>query len=151
MSGNGPKSLETESRLVNLYGPSETTMTKLFYLIKPSDCDRRSIPIGKPMRGVKAIIVDPRGKSASQGEVGEIYIRTPYRSLGYYNRPELTSAAFIQNPYTEMPTTLIYKTGDLGRVLEDGNLEFLGRKDQQVKIRGIRVELREIEDILLGH
>lgn len=136
-------------RLVNLYGPSETTMTKLFYFIKPSDKDRLSIPIGKPMPGAKAIILDSAGKPCPPGVIGEIYIRTPYRSLGYYNRPELTNEVFIQNPFTENPDDLIYKTGDLGRLLEDGNLEFLGRKDHQVKIRGVRVGLREIENFLL--
>jgi amino acid adenylation domain-containing protein len=137
--------------LVNMYGPSETTMTKLYYLIKPHDSDRRSIPIGKPMPGAKAMVVGSDGKTCPPGTVGEIYIRTPFRSLGYYNRPELTSEAFIPNPFTGDPDDLIYKTGDLGRVLDDGNFEFLGRKDEQVKIKGIRVELREIEDLLLGH
>jgi amino acid adenylation domain-containing protein len=138
-------------QLVNLYGPSETTMTKLFYPIKSSDRDRRSIPIGKPMPGAKAMIIGSHGKACLPGGVGEIYIRTPFRSLGYYNRPELTNEAFIPNPFTGDPDDLIYKTGDLGRVLKDGNFEFLGRKDQQVKIRGIRVELREIENLLLDH
>jgi amino acid adenylation domain-containing protein len=138
-------------QLVNLYGPSETTMTKLFYPIKPSDRDRRSIPIGKPMSGAKAMIIGSDGKACLPGAVGEIYIRTPYRSLGYYNQPELTNEAFIPNPFTGDPDDLIYKTGDLGRVLRDGNFEFLGRKDQQVKIRGIRIELREIESLLLDH
>ena len=138
-------------QLVNMYGPSETTMTKLYYLIKPHDSNCRSIPIGKPMPGAKAMVVGSDGKTCPPGTVGEIYIRTPFRSLGYYKRPELTNKAFIPNPFTGDPDDLIYKTGDLGRVLEDGNLEFLGRKDQQVKIRGIRVELKEIEDLLLGH
>jgi amino acid adenylation domain-containing protein len=138
-------------QLVNLYGPSETTMTKLFYPIKPSDRDRRSIPIGKPMPGAKAMIIGSDGNPCVPGAVGEIYIRTPFRSLGYYNRPELTNEAFIPNPFTGDLNDLIYKTGDLGRVLKDGNFEFLGRKDQQVKIRGIRVELREIENSLLEH
>jgi amino acid adenylation domain-containing protein/FkbM family methyltransferase len=138
-------------QLVNMYGPSETTMTKLFYRINPSDANRRSIPIGKPMLGAKAMIVGADGKVCPPSTVGEIYIRTPYRSLGYYNRPELTSEVFIPNPFTGNPDDLIYKTGDLGRVLEDGNFEFLGRRDQQVKIRGVRVELREIEELLLEH
>ena len=83
--------------------------------------------------------------------IGEIYIRTPYRSLGYYNQPELTQKAFIPDPFGDDSGEIVYKTGDLARVLEDGNYEFLGRKDQQVKIRGIRVELGEIENLLRGH
>lgn len=142
---------EDRIQLVNMYGPSETTMIKLFYPIRLSDRERRSIPIGKPMSGAKAIVIDADGNLCPPGAVGEICIRTPYRSLGYYNRPELTSEVFIQNPYTKDPDDLIYKTGDLGRILEDGDFEFLRRKDRQVKIRGVRVELIEIENALLDH
>ncbi|HEX4961843.1 MAG TPA: non-ribosomal peptide synthetase [Thermoanaerobaculia bacterium] len=137
--------------LVNLYGPSETTMTKLFYRIKASDKHRRSIPIGKPMRGAKALVVGEKEEPCPPGKVGEIYIRTPYRSLGYYRQPEMTNAVFIQNPFSDKPQDIIYKTGDMGRVLEDGDFEFLGRRDQQVKIRGVRVEMGEIEDLLRRH
>ena len=80
--------------------------------------------------------------------VGEIYIRTPYRSLGYYKQPELTGNLFLPNPFGNDPDDIIYKTGDLGRILEDGNYEYLGRRDQQVKVRGVRVELGEIENLL---
>jgi len=138
-------------RLVNLYGPSETTMIKFFHFVTAADQDRRAIPIGKPMTGAKAIVVDEQGKACPVGTVGEIYIRTPYRSLGYFKQPELTSEVFIPNPFGNKPDDIVYKTGDLGRVLEDGSFEFMGRKDRQVKIRGIRVELSEIEDLLLGH
>lgn len=138
-------------QLVNLYGPSETTMTKFFYFVKPSDRQRRSIPIGKPMEGAAAIVVDEQGRVCSPGMVGEIYIRTPYRTLGYYQQPELTNEVFIQNPFSNNPKDIVYKTGDLGRVLEDGNFECLGRRDQQVKIRGVRIELGEIENHLRLH
>ena len=138
-------------QLVNLYGPSETTMTKLFYFIQPSDQERRSIPIGKPMQGATAVIVDEKQEICPPGMVGEIYIRTPYRTLGYYNQPALTNKVFIQNPFSDAPNDIVYKTGDLGRVLEDGNFECLGRLDQQVKIRGVRIELGEIENQLRLH
>ncbi|MBV8200260.1 MAG: amino acid adenylation domain-containing protein, partial [Acidobacteria bacterium] len=141
----------TSTRLVNLYGPSETTMTKLVYFVEPADAGRRTIPIGKPMPGAQALVLDPHGKVCPPRAVGEIYIRTPYRSLGYHGRPDLTAEVFVRNPFTKDPDDLIYKTGDLGRVLEDGNLEFLGRKDGQVKIRGVRIELAEIENLLLSH
>src|SRR5262249_39060831 len=78
------------------------------------------------------------------------YIRTPYRSHGYYKQPELTAAVFIPNPFNNDPNDIVYKTGDLGRMLEDGNIEVLGRKDQQVKIRGVRVELEEINSLVRG-
>src|SRR6185312_1652611 len=138
-------------QLVNLYGPTETTVTKLFYFIKPGDEHRRSIPIGKPMPGAAALIVDRDRQICPPGVVGEIYIRTPYRALGYYNQPELTREVFIQNPFHDDPDDLVYKTGDLGRLLNDGDFEFVGRYDQQVKIRGVRIELAEIEDKLRRH
>jgi amino acid adenylation domain-containing protein len=135
-------------QLVNLYGPTETTVTKLFYFVKAADIDRRTIPIGKPMEGAAALIVDEKVRPCATGVAGEIYIRTPHCALGYYGQPELTKEVFIQNPFSDDPNDIVYKTGDYGRVLEDGNFEFLGRKDQQVKIRGVRVELGEIESIL---
>jgi amino acid adenylation domain-containing protein len=138
-------------QLVNLYGPTETTMTKFFYVVQPSDRERRSIPIGKPMEGARALVLDEKGIVCPPGRVGDIYIRTPFRSLGYYGQPELTSEVFIRNPFSQDPGDIIYKTGDLGRLLEDGNFEFLGRKDQQVKIRGVRIELGEIEGLLREH
>ncbi|MDJ0598489.1 MAG: non-ribosomal peptide synthetase [Crocosphaera sp.] len=138
-------------QLVNLYGASETTMTKFFYFIQSSDQQRRTIPIGKPMTGATALIVDESGQASPIGMVGEIYIRTPYRTLGYYQQPELTNQVFIPNPFSNNPTDIVYKTGDLGRILPDGNFEYLGRKDKQVKIRGVRIELGEIEDYLRLH
>ncbi|HEX5720775.1 MAG TPA: amino acid adenylation domain-containing protein [Thermoanaerobaculia bacterium] len=138
-------------QIVNLYGPSETTMTKLFHFVAPGDLFRAGIPIGKPMPGASAIVVDENGKVCPPGTPGEIWIRTPYRTLGYFNRPDLTEAAFIPNPFTQRPDDLVYRTGDLGRVLEGGSFEYLGRKDRQVKIRGVRVEPAEIESRLLEH
>lgn len=138
-------------QLVNLYGASETTMTKFFYFVKPTDSQRRFIPIGKPMEGAAALVVDERGKVCPPGMVGEIYVRTPYRTLGYYLQPELTNKVFIPNPFSNNPDDIVYKTGDLGRILEDGNFECLGRRDGQVKIRGVRIELGEIENQLRLH
>jgi amino acid adenylation domain-containing protein len=134
--------------LVNLYGPSETTMVKLFHRITPADASRTAIPIGKPMPGARALIVDARDRPCRPGAVGEILIRTPYRTLGYLGRPDLTAAAFVPNPLTGDAQDLVYRTGDLGRQLPDGDLEFLGRRDQQVKIRGVRIELAEVEERL---
>jgi amino acid adenylation domain-containing protein len=134
--------------LVNLYGPSETTMTKFFHVVTQADADRRLIPIGKPMPGASGLVVDDNGKPCPAGVVGEIYIRTPYRSLGYFGREELTRAVFIPNPFAHDPNDLVYKTGDLGRMLKDGTFELVGRRDHQVKIRGERVELGAIETAL---
>jgi len=134
--------------LVNLYGTSETTMAKFFYFVQAADADRQSIPIGKPMPGARALVVDEGGRICPPEVIGEILIRTPYRSLGYYNQPELTREVFIQNPFSDDPNDVVHKTGDIGRVLEDGNFEYLGRRDRQVKIRGVRVELAEVENVL---
>ena len=138
-------------QLVNLYGPTETTVTKLFHFVSSSDKDRRSVPIGKPMPGAAAVVIDAEGHACPPGEVGEIVLRTPYRALGYYNQPQMTAEVFVPNPLSNNPDDIVYRTGDYGRVLEDGNFEFVGRKDQQVKIRGVRIELAEIENLLRGH
>lgn len=138
-------------QLVNLYGPSETTMVKMFYLIKPTDVITKNIPIGVPMIGARAIILDSDMNVCNRGDIGEIYLRTPYMSLGYYNNPDLTRQNFIANPFSNDPKDLIYKTGDLGRILPDGNMEILGRIDRQIKIRGVRIELSEVENELSRH
>jgi amino acid adenylation domain-containing protein len=138
-------------QLVNLYGPSETTLVKFCYFVKAADKNLPSIPIGKPMPGARALLVDAHGKACRPGKVGEIYIRTPYRTIGYYNEPQLTSEVFIQNPFNDDPNDIVYKTGDLGRLLDSGDFEFVGRRDQQIKIRGVRVELKEIENVLRSH
>jgi amino acid adenylation domain-containing protein len=135
-------------RLVNLYGPSETTMVKLFHLVRPEDGLARTVPIGQPMPGARAVVVDEQGTPCPPGTLGEIYIRTPYRSLGYLNRPDLTAESFIQNPFSDRPDDIVYKTGDLGRLREDGAFELVGRRDTQVKVRGVRVEIAPIEDLL---
>ena len=160
MAGEGMGTKEVERwmevygervKLVNLYGTSETTMAKFAYFVKREDTKRRSIPIGKPITGAKALVVDEDGSPCPPGAVGEIYIKTEYRTLGYYNQPELTREVFVPNPLKNDPDEIVYKTGDMGRVLKDGNFEILGRKDQQVKIRGVRVEIGEIENLLRGH
>ena len=138
-------------QLANLYGPTETTILKTFHFVRPQDVDRPSIPIGKPIKGAAVMIVDQQGQPCGIGDVGEIYIRTPYRAHGYVDALQLTSEVFIQNPFNNDPSDIIYKTGDYGRLLEDGNLEHLGRRDQQVQVRGVRVELGEIENLLRGH
>ncbi len=135
-------------QLVNLYGPSETTMTKFAYFVRPADQHRRSVPIGKPIDGARALVVDENNRPCPTGAVGEIYIRTPYRSLGYYKNPELTNRMFVQNPFVSDPNDLVYRTGDFARILDDENFEFVGRRDGQVKIRGVRIELAEVENVL---
>jgi amino acid adenylation domain-containing protein len=103
------------------------------------------------MDGAKAIVLDNRCRPCPPNTVGEIYLRTPYRTLGYYQNPELTNQVFLPNPFNSDPNDTVYRTGDFGRVLPDGNFEFVGRRDGQVKVRGVRVELAEIENAFRLH
>lgn len=138
-------------QLVNFYGPTETTMIKTFYRIRKSDLSKERIPIGVPMKGARVIIFNDKMKVCDELITGEIYIRTPYRTFGYYNDEPSNREKFLPNPLNNDPNDILFKTGDLGRYLPDGNIEFLGRKDRQVKIRGVRVELEEIENSLPAH
>jgi len=139
-------------QLVNLYGPTETTLAKFCYFVRQSDRERRIIPVGKPIEGAEAFVLSDTRELCPPGIAGEICIRTIYRSYGYYKQPELTREVFIQNPFNpDDPDDLIYRTGDIGRVLPDGEFELIGRRDNQVKIRGARVELGEIEKLLRDH
>ncbi|MDQ1352814.1 MAG: hypothetical protein QG657_3120 [Acidobacteriota bacterium] len=146
-------------QLVNFYGHTETTLVKMYYSIRPGDSEREFIPIGQPITDTEAIILDEHLSVCSQGKIGEIYIQTPYMAIGYCNEPELTARCFIKNPLKMEAADPVYKSGDLGRVLPAPTgqepsaylIEFMGRIDRQVKIRGVRVELSEIENELLKH
>ncbi len=134
--------------LVNLYGPSETTLAKLFHRVGVSGLRAQEIvPLGKPIPGARALVLKD-GRACGVGEEGEIHIETEFRSLGYFKAPEMTARAFIENPLDPGSKEPLYRTGDLGMLLEDGNIRFTGRADRQVKLRGIRVELGEIEAVL---
>src|ERR1700752_2690696 len=138
-------------RLFNIYGTTETSLSKFAYENKPEEVDRTSIPVGKPIKGAAMMVIDQFGQPCGVGDVGEIYIRTPYRSFGYHGEPALTKQVFVPNPFSDDPTDIVHKTGDYGRLLKSGDLEHLGRRDQQVQIRGVRVELGEIENLLRSH
>ncbi len=138
-------------QLINLYGPTETTLAKFFYRIKSDDSDKTIIPVGKAIDSTEVIILDNDLKPCRTGIEGEIYIRTPYITSGYYNNKELTRKVFIKNPFSINPQDIIYKSGDIGRILQNGNLEVLGRIDHQVKINGVRIELRDVEKQLLQY
>ena len=138
-------------QLVNLYGATETTMTKLFHRVTSADATRASIPVGRPMPGARALVVDEEGRPCPPGALGEVWVRTPYRSLGYLGRPEETRNVFIPNPFSDDPEDLVYRSGDYGRMLPDGELELVGRRDQMVKVRGARVDLGEVENALRSH
>ena len=138
-------------RLLNAYGPTECTTFTTTYHIEGVAPDARSIPIGRPMANAQVYILDPHGQIVPIGVVGELYIGGAGVACGYLNRPELTAARFVPDPFSAEPGALLYKTGDLGRWRADGVIELLGRNDHQVKVRGFRVELGEIEARLLEH
>jgi amino acid adenylation domain-containing protein len=134
--------------VVNLYGPTETTLAICAYVV-PADCTPGVQPIGAAIPGAQALITGPGGTPCGIGEVGEIVIRTPYRSLGYINGDE--RSPWTANPASSAPGDLLYRTGDLGRYRLDGSIDILGRTDRQVKIRGVRVELDEIAALAARH
>ncbi|WP_043750508.1 non-ribosomal peptide synthetase [Imhoffiella purpurea] len=134
-----------EQRIVNLYGPSETTLAKLYEEIDAGTPIADGIlPVGRCLPDTAALVLKP-DRPALTGEIGEICIRTAFPSLGYVNDPEATREVFQKNPFGEQQNDLIYRSGDLGRMLPDGRLECLGRRDAQVKIAGNRVEAGEVE------
>ena len=136
-------------RLINAYGPTETTITSTAFEISAQtrvSGPSHNIPIGRPLDNETAYILDMYGNPVPVGVPGELHISGSGLSLGYLNRPELNQEKFINNPFK--PGTRMYKTGDLTRWLVDGNIEYLGRIDHQVKVRGYRIECGEIESIL---
>ena len=138
------------TRLVNTYGPTETAVScTAAYLGEPAP--HGVVTIGRPLQGARIYILDARGEPVPVGVPGELYIGGAGVARGYLNRPELTAERFLANPFAAKPGARMYKTGDLGRWLPDGTIEFLGRNDFQVKVRGFRIELGEIEARLLEH
>lgn len=136
-------------KIVNLYGPTETTLAKCFHVVDTANTGVQ--PIGQPLPNTQALILNRERQLCGIGEVGEITLRTPFRTHGYINLPEAQASQFIENPYRQNQQDLVYRTGDLGRYQPDGVLEILGRQDYQVKIRGIRIEPGEVEAILSKH
>lgn len=140
--------LANQNSLWNMYGPTETTIWSTTGKIALGE---DSIPIGRPIANTKLYVLDKNHEPLPVGVSGELYIGGAGLARGYLNRPELTAEKFIPNPFSNAPSSRLYKTGDLVRYLPDGNIEFLDRTDHQVKIRGFRIELGEIETVLQEH
>jgi amino acid adenylation domain-containing protein len=138
-------------RLLHVYGPTEGTTFSSFYWVQEVPEEAIAIPIGCPITNTQIYLLDGQLQPVPIGVTGELYIGGDGLAQGYLNRPELSSLAFIPNPFSQKPETRLYKTGDLARYRSDGNIEFLGRSDDQVKIRGFRIELGEIEAVLSQH
>ncbi len=139
-----------DATLMNLYGSSEVSADVTWYVIGDGTAPDR-IPIGRPIANTTIYILDRTLNPVPIGVPGEIHVAGDGLAHGYLNRPELTAQKFIPDPFAGDPEARLFKTGDVGRFLADGNVEFLGRVDNQVKIRGVRIELGEIESVLRAH
>ncbi|WP_340622199.1 non-ribosomal peptide synthetase [Xenorhabdus siamensis] len=132
----------------NVYGPTECTVDATLAIIEPAHpCPT----IGRPLANIRLYLLDNFGHPVPLGAVGELYIGGAAVARGYLNQPALTAERFLSDPFSDSPNTRMYRTGDLVRYLPDGNLEFLGRNDYQIKIRGFRVEPGDIETRLTEH
>lgn len=139
-------------RIVNMYGITETTVHVTYRVITREDLRQPAVSaIGRPIPDLQVYILDDRLRLCPVGVPGELYVAGAGLAAGYLNRPELTLERFVANPFDDRQGQRLYKTGDRGRYLADGQLEYLGRVDQQVKIRGHRIELGEIESVLGQH
>jgi amino acid adenylation domain-containing protein len=138
-------------RFTNLYGPTETTIASSYYDVPrcPGD-EREETPIGQGCDGEELLVLDPELRRLPPGEVGDLYIRGPGLSPGYWRDPERTAAAFMPDPFSDRSGDRIYRTGDLAKLDDHGRIVLLGRADTQVKSRGYRIELGEIEAALDG-
>jgi aspartate racemase len=139
-------------RWVNTYGPTEASIAVTRYdPDEETGSTPENVPIGRPIENCAVYVLDAERKQVSLGVVGELYLGGVCVAQGYLNRPELTAEKFIQDPFSSSADARLYRTGDMARVLDNGLIEYLGRQDDQVKVRGFRVELGEIENVLAQH
>jgi len=137
-------------QIINHYGPTETTVGSLTFSVDTENLSRQSstVPMGRPIANTRSYVLDKHLRPAPLGISGELYIGGAGVSAGYLNQAAETAARFVSDPFSSNPDSRLYRTGDLARYLPDGNIEFLGRADTQIKVRGYRVELGEIEAVL---
>ena len=136
-------------RYVNGYGPTETTVLSSAWICERGGVEGRKLSIGRPICNTRMYVVDRLGQLCAPGLAGEIWIGGDGVAQGYLNQPELTGRQFLRDPWVDGGR--VYRTGDYGRWLEDGSIEFVGRRDRQVKLRGFRIELNEIEKRIRAH
>ncbi|MCP4663254.1 MAG: amino acid adenylation domain-containing protein, partial [bacterium] len=139
------------TRLINEYGPTETVVGCCVYELRPEVPARGSVPIGRPIANTRLYLLDRRLRPVPFGGVGELYVAGAGVVRGYLGRPAMTAEFFLPEPFAEQPGERLYRTGDLARHLPDGQLEYLGRGDHQLKVRGYRIEPGEVEAALLAH
>jgi acyl carrier protein len=136
-------------QLVNLYGATETTMIRTCHKIRPEETRQAKIPIGSPIADTELLIAKKEFEPADALLPGSLYIISDYMTKGYLNAPELTHEKFIKIPSGPFKGRAAFRTGDIARILTNGNVELLGREDRQIKLRGIRIELDEIESVII--
>lgn len=153
------KNMAPECHILNHYGPTEATVGVLTYAVKDKQAgyDSQTVPLGRPLANTQVYVLDEQRRPVPIGIKGELYIGGAGLARGYLNQSNITASRFIANPLIKTHSIAsncgshLYKTGDLVRCLPDGNIEFIGRVDRQVKMRGFRIELEEIEAVLSQH
>lgn len=140
-----------QARFSNLYGPTETNVCTYYHVSPLPEDSNEPIPIGEACANVEALVVDGDDQPLPAGEVGELLIRSPLVMRGYWGQPEMTDRGFYRRPVFSGYEDVFYRTGDLVELQADGNFKYLGRKDRQIKTRGYRVELDEVEVALLSY
>jgi amino acid adenylation domain-containing protein len=150
------RELAPMAKIVSFYGATETQRAVGYFevLERTSTSEgtaMQTMPLGRGVKDVQLLILTTGGHLAGIGEIGELYVRSPHLACGYIDDDALTRKTFLINPFTQAEGDRLYKTGDLGRYLPDGNVEWVGRKDRRVSLRGFRVELAEVESVLNQH
>jgi amino acid adenylation domain-containing protein len=150
------RELAPNARVGSFYGATETQRAVGYYEITEDlpfsgDDARRAIPLGRGIKDVQLLLLNSRNRLAGVGELGVLHLRSPHLAEGYIGDEKLTGEVFVTNPFTNNPSDRLYRSGEIGRYLPDGNVEWAGRSDRGVNIRGFRVELGEVESVLHGH
>jgi amino acid adenylation domain-containing protein len=140
-----------DAPLLNLYGATECSSNATVYDTSQLLKGARRVPIGRPLTNVRVHVLDEHLRPVPTGVAGEMCVSGACLGAGYHDLPELTAERFIENPIADDPGSVLYRTGDIARLLPDGNLELLGRRDLQVKVRGFRVDIGDVESALKSH
>ena len=138
-------------KVLNAYGPTETTITTCTFNISQLETGAALTPVGRPLKNYRVYVLDADGVNVPIGADGEVCVGGPCLSLGYIGQPGLTAERFRPDPYSPVPGARLYRTGDRARFWSDGNVELRGRMDRQVKLRGFRIELDEVTAALKSH